>query len=66
MDVNATLERLRSAVRQWNLAANTDDALHAASEMAEAQVDLDRWMSSGGFLPTDWLAPRVERALGGE
>lgn len=54
MDVNATLERMRSAVRQWHLANGTDNALHAADELASAAHELDAWLSVGGFLPAAW------------
>lgn len=59
MDVNETLRRLREAVAQWTLANGTDAALHAADDAVQAFIDLDEWLSKGGFLPTEWNANRL-------
>lgn len=60
MDPNATLERLRRAVYEYGELdphSADYDSEHEAEiclAMWEAARDLDRWLSKGGFLPTDW------------
>lgn len=65
MDVNETLARLRAAVSQTRLASNSEEAAWLGEQLAESFEALDAWLSKGGFLPTDWAAPRIEHALKG-
>jgi hypothetical protein len=58
VDPNELLARLREACRQ-TLAdlddpATSDDVTVNESNMAEAFLQLDDWVSRGGFLPGAW------------
>lgn len=57
MDINTALAELRSAIRQWGLARDTNDALHYASVIVDQTQAIDEWLTNGGFLPTDWERP---------
>jgi hypothetical protein len=64
MDPNTTLANFRSAVRRWQEAAVADDSADrytAALDAVEAAIQLDRWLSRGGFLPTAWRTAPVTR-----
>lgn len=72
MDVNATLAKLREIIKFADMAPVMNDPVAAAAILATAAGEfeeqfkaLDEWLSKGGFLPTDWVAPRIERALEG-
>jgi hypothetical protein len=57
MDPNETLKRmLELAVRRINGDADANDA----QALAQAVLDLDGWLRSGGFPPTDWRRDRWE------
>lgn len=65
MDPNASLDRMRDAIRAIDsiesLAAPRvdDDAWTAEAEVViEMARALDQWMSMGGFLPSDWESGR--------
>lgn len=57
MDPNATLKRARVAALYLS---TLDDAnrgrarVNAEEELVDAFRALDEWLSTGGFLPTDW------------
>lgn len=53
MDPNAALATARSAT---NIVLTDDDAPAPAAALAEAFDALDAWLTSGGFLPTEWSA----------
>jgi hypothetical protein len=54
MDPNAALERIRAASMAFSQ-ARTNDAEHdAAVDALSAFADLDEWLQTGGFLPSDW------------
>lgn len=56
MDPNAALARLRMLANM--IAADVDGGYpvdaERAQEIATTFEGLDSWLSSGGFLPTDW------------
>jgi hypothetical protein len=61
MDPNATLAMIRQAIS--DLAGDSDDTSHPNyAELIEMDTEqiidlftaLDGWLSSGGFLPSDW------------
>jgi hypothetical protein len=54
MDPNTALENLRSAIRRWDNAPNTDALLIAGEDMRQASEALDEWLSKRGFLPEAW------------
>jgi hypothetical protein len=56
MDPDALLDRLFTAVGNWNLHRSSD----WGDEMAECIESLDEWISRGGFLPTAWSQQREE------
>lgn len=60
MDINEALVRLRAAVRNWDTAVEdlTVPVVEAGNEMRDAILDIDEWLSAGGFLPTDWQRNR--------
>jgi hypothetical protein len=51
MDPNAALERIRGLVNRML----DDEENPDGQELAELFEGLDQWISSGGFIPTDWL-----------
>lgn len=54
MDPDATLRAARAALSRYVTAATEDDAINAATDLAAAFADLDRWLSGGGFRPDAW------------
>jgi hypothetical protein len=54
MDPNQTLHDLRSALAEYRVATSVSAADDAAERLAEHIQALDDWLSTGGFLPTDW------------
>ncbi|QPO17088.1 hypothetical protein SEA_LILBEANIE_10 [Gordonia phage Lilbeanie] len=51
MDPNAALEEIRLLADK----SGTTDLVPAESDrLAELIAGLDRWLTGGGFLPTDW------------
>lgn len=58
MDPNRALEMMRAAL--MNMDEPDDDASWFKdnstniTELIQAAMDLDIWMSNGGFLPSDW------------
>lgn len=56
MDPNATLAEMRGIVEQWNTNAPGDEAYHLLSLLTDHVEALDKWLSSGGFLPSVWHA----------
>lgn len=56
MDPNEALRKLRAAYSRYeDVVGNaTGPIIDAASDMRDAAVALDEWLSAGGFLPTDW------------
>ena len=66
MDPNVALATFRSAVRRWQEAAVADasaDRYAAALDAVEAAIQLDRWMSRGGFPPTAWKTAPMTRQV---
>ena len=66
MDPNTTLTAFRSAVRRWQEAAvadASDDRYAAALDAVEAAIQLDRWLSRGGFLPAAWRTAPMTREV---
>jgi hypothetical protein len=52
MDPNETLKRIREIARaDYNTEA---EELEAFGEMTDLVLELDRWIMSGGFLPSTW------------
>lgn len=59
MDVNATLVEYRSAISDYQIAADNDDndgVIDAAERMARYGEALDEWITRGGYLPNEWIA----------
>jgi hypothetical protein len=52
VDPDAALERIRKIVARADAPATDPVADH--NELVDLIDGLDRWMSKGGFLPTDW------------
>jgi hypothetical protein len=55
MDPNAALARIQELVREI---LDNELASDEAVELAEAVDDLDEWIGSGGFIPTEWRKGR--------
>lgn len=53
MDINATLEAMRTALLDMEN-ASTEAWETAAEQVANAASAIDEWLSKGGFLPSDW------------
>lgn len=53
MDINATLEAMRTALLDMEN-ASTEAWETAAEQVANAASAIDGWLSKGGFLPSDW------------
>jgi hypothetical protein len=51
MDPNATLRQLRELVKEFN---KQHDFEHPQRELVDTIVDLDEWLTRGGFLPDSW------------
>jgi hypothetical protein len=51
MDPNEVLAKLRRLVAEYNM---THDIHDEQRELVDAAVDLDEWLSGGGFLPDAW------------
>lgn len=56
MDPNETLRRIRELIMDLPNYAPGDEP---AAELAVLFIDLDEWLSKGGFLPSAWLSGRV-------
>lgn len=54
MDPTATLVSIRALVKVINESSVTYDLARYAEELADLVDGLDRWMTRGGFLPTQW------------
>lgn len=56
MDPDTALLKLREAISQWEDTAGAHRGAHidAASDMRDAAVALDEWLSRGGCLPAVW------------
>lgn len=55
MDPNATLSRLRIIFNNWEEWGNLElDAAASMEEVSELFLDIDNWLTSGGFRPDDW------------
>ena len=54
MDPEQTLQNARNACRQYAQATTEDEAINAATMLAAAFSDLDRWLSRGESLPASW------------
>ena len=57
MDPNTALDNMRTAQRAYDKAekeGNTEGMASAASDLMDATLALDGWLSSGGFLPRPW------------
>jgi hypothetical protein len=62
MDPNAALATLRAAAVEWEQAVVAHDEraqLAIAARVLAAVLELDGWLSSGGFLPTAWNTNRT-------
>jgi hypothetical protein len=55
MDPNTALESIRAQLKAF--AALVDENFDL-NELADNMVALDEWLSSGGFLPSDWAVNR--------
>lgn len=58
MDPNEALKQLRAAVADLEDQCCAECGEMAGRDIAEKFADLDAWMTSGGFMPTDWNALR--------
>lgn len=60
MDPDKVLQNLRDAYSRYEdtVGALSGPAIDAASQMRDAVVALDEWLTSGGFLPAAWAAKR--------
>lgn len=60
MDPNEALRMLRGAYSRWEdtVGAHTGEHIDAASDLRDAAIALDEWLSRGGFLPEDWQRNR--------
>ncbi len=63
MDVNETLARIRASMSELTIARDVETSAWLGAQLADSVRDLDEWLSQGGFLPTDWMAPRIAREL---
>lgn len=54
MDPNETLRLMREADAEAREATDDINALNYALEALNYASDLDAWLTSGGFLPTEW------------
>lgn len=56
MDPNEALRMLRDAYSRWEdtLGGHTGEHIDAGSDLRDAAVALDEYLSKGGFLPEDW------------
>lgn len=60
MDPNVTLEKMiELSLAIQNLLDKTGDfedlqVGHMADQLSEAVLDLNKWISNGGFLPNNW------------
>lgn len=56
MDPNEALRMLRDAYSRWEdtIGALSGPAIDAGSDLRDAAVALDEWLSRGGFLPEAW------------
>ena len=54
MDPNATLEEMLEAIKKFDDAGDSDEALEAAGDLIEAFENLNEWLSKGGLLPERW------------
>jgi hypothetical protein len=54
MDPNKTLANIRAIVTELDRAHLTGDIVSLADELTWMVKDIDKWLSSGGFLPTEW------------
>lgn len=52
MDPNETLNRLREWVKEV-IGGNADIKIEE-EDAADLFIDLDKWLTDGGFLPLDW------------
>lgn len=59
MDPNETLRRIRAAL---DTIASLGNKPAAVNELVDAVVDLDGWLSRGGFLPDDWRPEELRSA----
>lgn len=57
MDPNATLKIMRQLTKRVQSRPNVTATDADAHELAAALVDLDEWLSNGGFLPQEWSRP---------
>jgi len=55
MDPNETLHELRLAVEAISVAPDLASKNVLRERVVELFVDLDTWMSNGGFSPDAWL-----------
>ncbi|AJD82497.1 hypothetical protein SHEEN_79 [Mycobacterium phage Sheen] len=57
MDPNATLDNIRQAISDYVTAYQRGDKARQDSELLTAVEQfqhLDNWLTTGGFLPTEW------------
>lgn len=61
MDPNETLRKLRAMVTAIN---NDRGASGREDHTAQLFIDLDEWLTKGGFVPNDWYHPTNYSANG--
>lgn len=55
MDPDATYEEFKQALRKLNALPIQSDAVEAAIDAVTINFyNLDHWLNTGGFLPTNW------------
>ena len=60
MDPDETLRQLRAAVTAYRYATSIAAATDAADRLAEHADALDHWLTTGGFLPSEWAVAGPE------
>jgi hypothetical protein len=54
MDPNKTLANIRAIVIEMNRGCTDGEYASLADELSWMIRDLDKWISTGGFLPAEW------------
>lgn len=66
MDPDVLLAEIRESIRLARVAAYNADAGEHFGDAADKFVDLDEWLSRGGFLPAAWAEAQATRYPTGE